>query len=158
MKALISVVALTFSFSLFATPIKTCDTVLQMPEEAPIRSRFVVNEVNGKLSATVTQMVEGETVSYEDSATVGDFQVKEGLNEETDPEGLNSAEALVVHAMTVEGLGFKSGINLSKVRAAKVFTIGEVTNMGGTAIIEARDARGKLLGSFLGGFLVSPCK
>jgi hypothetical protein len=53
---------------------------------------------------------------------------------------------------------FTTGINLKKVDSAWVFTIGEVTNMGGTSIVEARDAKGKTLGSFLGGFLVSPCK
>jgi hypothetical protein len=159
MKNLITLIVLSFSMNLFAAPIKTCNTVLKVPEEAPIPSTFVINEVDGKLSATVTQKIEGETTSYEDTAAVGDFTVREGLNEETDPDsGLNNAELLVVHAMSVESLGLKSGIVLSKVRGAKVFTIGEFTNMGGTAIVEARDGKGKILGSYLGGFLVSPCK
>lgn len=158
MKTLMTISLLSLSLNLFAAPIKTCKTVLQMPEETPIPSTFVINQVDGKLSATIIQKIEGETVSYQDTASVGDFPVREGLTEESDPDGLNTAENLVIHAMSVEGLGLKSGINLSKVRAAKVFSIGEVTNMGGTAIVEARDGKGKLLGSYLGGFLVSPCR
>jgi hypothetical protein len=155
----LTLIALAFSLNSFATSIKTCNTVLQMPEETPIPSKFEINELNGKLSATITQKIDGQTVSYEDSASFGEFAVREGLSEESDPDsGLNPAELLIVHAMSVESLGLKSGIILSKVRAARVYTIGEVTNMGGTAIVEARDGKGKLLGSYLGGFLVSPCK
>ncbi len=158
MKIILVLITLSLSLSIFAAPIKTCNTVLQMPEETPIPSKFEINEVDGKLSATITQKIEGETVSYQDIASFGEFTVREGLTEESDPEILNTAENLVVHAMSVESLGLKSGIVLSKVRSAKVYTIGETTNMGGTAIVEARDGKRKLLGSYLGGFLVSPCK
>lgn len=158
MKTIFTFALLVLSLQSFSATIKTCNTVLKMPEEAGIPSKFEILEVEGKLSAMITQKIEGETVSYEDTATVGDFAVREGLTEESNPEELNLAENLVVHAMSVESLGLKSGIVLSKVRSAKVFTIGEVTNMGGTAIVEARDSKNKLLGSYLGGFLVSPCK
>lgn len=158
MKTIIALIAIAFSFHLFATPIKTCSTVLQIPEEDAIPSKFEIFESNGSLTAAVTQKIEGETVSYSEKASVSDHAVQAGLSAETESETLNPAEALVVHAMVLEGLGMKSGVNLSKVRGARVFTIGEFSNMGGTAIVEARDIKGKTLGSYLGGFLVSPCK
>jgi hypothetical protein len=163
MKPIVVVMFLSISSSVFAGTVKTCNTVLSLPEETPIPSRFEVIETNGVFKAVVTQKVEGQTNSYEDTATIGDYTVREGLSENTAPEGLNKAEALVVHAMTLENDPvfegrIKSGVDLKKVRAAKVYTIGEVTNMGGTAIVEARDSKGKGLGSYLGGFLISPCK
>ncbi len=53
---------------------------------------------------------------------------------------------------------YSTGIDLYKVRSAKMFTIGDRTNMGSSTIIEAKDANGQVIGSFLGGFLISPCK
>ena len=53
---------------------------------------------------------------------------------------------------------YKTGIDLKKVRSAKVYTIGDADEMVSTAIVETKDANGKLLGSFVGGFLVFPCK
>jgi hypothetical protein len=152
------ILATLFSSSLFAGTIKTCSTTLEMPEMPAIPSKFEIIEEGGTLKAKVTQKVEGETSSYDDTATLAEYSVREGLTEESNPEELNAGENLVVHAMTLEGMGMSSGVSLKKVRYAKVYTIGEVTNMGGTAIVEARDSKNKLLGSYLGGFLVSPCK
>ncbi len=151
------------SFSAFAAPVKTCNTILSMPGETPVPTKIEIIEEGGKFKARITQTVEGQTNSYDDTATIGDFPVREGLTETTEAEDLNPAETLVVHAMTLENDPvfegkIRSGVALKKVRAAKVYSVGEVTNMGGTAIVEARDSRGKALGSYLGGFLVSPCR
>lgn len=158
MKITTILVTLTLTFSSFAGTIKTCKTVLSMPEAPSIPSKFEVVDTNGVLKAVVTQTVEGETSSYEDTASVAEFTVREGLTSESDPELLNSGENLVVHAMTLQEMGMKSGVALHKIRSATVYTIGEVTNMGGTAIVEGRDSKNRPLGSYLGGFLVSPCK
>ncbi len=161
MKNILILLALSLSLNLFAAPIKTCNTILQVPDEVPMPSKFEINDVNGELKATITQKFEGQTTSFEEKASVGDYSVRESLKPfdiGSNPDGPNLAENLVVHAMTVEPMGMKSGIVLSKVRSAKVYFIGEMAEMGGTAIVEARDGKGKLLGSYLGGFLVSPCK
>lgn len=149
---------LVMNCSAFAGTIKTCKTVLSLPETDPVPSTFEIVDTNGALKSVITQTVEGQTNTYEDSATVAVFPVRDGLNTESDPEALNEAENLVVHAMVLEEMGMKSGIALRRVRSATVYTIGEVTNMGKTAIVEARDSKNKTLGSYLGGFLVSPCK
>ncbi len=163
MKTMMTTILLGFSLTAISAPIKTCNTNLSMPGEADVQTKMEILDVGGKLVARVTQKVGGQTSSYEDTASLADYSVREGLSETTELEGLNPAETLVVHAMTLEndpdfeGM-IKSGVALKKVRAAKIYTVGEVTNMGGTAIVEARDAKNKPLGSFLGGFLVSPCK
>ncbi len=151
------------SFNALAAPVKTCNTTLSMPGETPVPTKMEIIEVEGKLVAKVTQKVDGQTVSYEEAASVADFPVREGLTETSEVENLNTAETLVVHAMTLENDPvfegkIRSGVALKKVRSARVYTVGETTNMGGTAIVEARDAKNKALGSYLGGFLVSPCK
>jgi hypothetical protein len=51
-----------------------------------------------------------------------------------------------------------SGVDLKKVQVVKIYTIGKVTGMGSATVVEALDKDKKFLGSFLGGFLVSPCK
>jgi hypothetical protein len=160
MKSLIVSAMLTLSLNAMATPLITCNTVLSFPDSEPVPSKF---ELMADNVARVTQKVDGHTSSYEDTYTASVYVVRKGLTENTDVEGLNPAEALIVHAMILENDPdlegqFTTGINLKKVDSAWVFTIGEVTNMGGTSIVEARDAKGKKLGSFLGGFLVSPCK
>lgn len=163
MKTTMTALILGLSLSAMAAPVKTCNTSLSMPGETPVPTKMEIFDVGGKLSAKVTQTVEGQTSSYEDSATSADYPVREGLTETTEVEDLNPAESLVVHAMTLENDPvfegkLKTGVALKKVRAAKIYTVGEATNMGGTAIVEARDARGKALGSYLGGFLISPCR
>ncbi|MES2528352.1 MAG: hypothetical protein V4598_14795 [Bdellovibrionota bacterium] len=148
------------SFNVFAAPVKTCSTVLSMPGEASIPTKFEMMEGG---VAVVTQKIEGESSSYEDKYVVEVNTVREGLTENSDDEALNTAEKLIVHAMTLENDPvfegkLRTGVKLKNVRSAKVYLIGEVTNMGGTAVVEASDKNGKALGSFLGGFLISACK
>jgi hypothetical protein len=163
MKFFVAAALLSFSVGALATPVKTCNTTLSMPGETPVPTKMEILEVDGKLIAKITQKVDGQTSSYEDTAAMADYSVRAGLTETVNPEGLNPAEILIVHAMTLENDPvfegkIRSGVALKKVRGAKVYTVGEVTNMGGTAIVEARDAKNKALGSYLGGFLVTPCK
>lgn len=155
---LIILMTAALTSSVFAGTIKTCKTVLSFPEAEPVPSTFEIVDTDGVLKTIVTQTVEGQTNTFEDTATVGVFSVREGLSTESDPETLNRAENLVVHAMLVRDLGMKSGVALEKVRSATVYTVGEATNMGSVAIVEARDSKNKPLGSYLGGLLVSPCK
>ncbi len=148
------------SINAFAAPVKTCSTFLSMPGEPSIPSKF---EMMANGVAVVTQKIEGETSSYEDKYVVEVNTVREGLTEATEIEGLNNAERLIVHAMTLENDPvfegkLRTGVKLKKISSATVYTIGEVTNMGGTAVVEASDKNGKALGSFLGGFLISSCK
>jgi hypothetical protein len=88
-------------------------------------------------------------------ASILDQVVRKGLTKDTDPytSNLNIAEGLIVHAMTMESDplfagNFSSGINLKKVRSGRVYLIGEPTDMGMTAVVEAKDEQGKTLGSY----------
>lgn len=145
--------------------LKSCSTVLSMPGESQsIKSDFKVLTEAGRLSALITQTdSEGHVSSYSDIASIVEQKVRAGLNGTEDSEKLNLAENLITHAIMItedpimEGT-MSAGLDLRKVRSAKVYTIGEVTNMGLAAIVEAKDESGKNLGSFFGGFLVSPCK
>jgi hypothetical protein len=147
--------------------VKSCSTVLTMPEETKkVETQIDIYKINSSLTATVTQKSDGQSGSYDDDVQVEELQVQAGLtpddiNEKIDD--LNLAERLIVHALSltedpVFKNTFNAGLELRKVRSAKIYTIGKPTSMGLTAIVEAKDESGKNLGSFLGGFLVSGCK
>ena len=165
---LISAISL-LSFSAMAgekTLIKICSTELAFPGETQIiKTKFEFHRnVDKTLSATTIQLIDGELVSETEVASIVKNSVRPGLvGELNDDETLNLAEQLISHAMLLsedpmfEGV-FSAGIDLKKVRSAKIYTIGEATNMGQSAIVEAKDQNGKILGSFLSGMLVHPCK
>lgn len=158
------------SLSTFAAdqnPVKTCVTTLTMPgSPLLIETQIDVFKNADIFTATVTQKSSenGQTSSYEDTAEVVEEKVQAGLSADLeDTDNLNLAEKLIVHALVltedpIMENAYSAGFDLRKVRSAKVFTIGKPTNMGLTAIVEAKDESGKDLGSFFGGFLVSPCK
>lgn len=161
------ILATSFSVSISAKElIKSCSTILTMPEEInKVETQIDIFRTDSLLQATITQTSEGLSNTYDDEAQFADLKVRAGLlpdiNQEI--ENLNLAERLIVHALTLtEDPIFKNtlnaGFDLRKVRSAKVYTIGKPTNMGLTAIVEAKDELGKDLGSFLGGFLVNACK
>lgn len=159
--------ATSFSTSISAKElIKSCSTTLTMPEETnTIETQIDVFKSDSLLEATISQNAVGQSSAYNDEAQLVELQVRVGLfpdiNQEI--ENLNLAERLIVHALTLtEDPIFENSLNagfdLRKVRTAKVYIIGKPTNMGLTAILEAKDEFGKNLGSFLGGFFVSACK
>lgn len=163
MKTTIVLIALIASSPLFAAPVKTCNAVLRMPDSPAIPTTVEISDNNGTLEAITTQKVDGQSVSTTDSATLFEETVRANLSKDSDPDDLNHAESLVVHAMLMESDPvfqgtFKSGIALKKVRSAKVYVVGESTNMGNMSVVEAKDEKGKTLGSFIGGFLVAPCR
>ncbi|MGZ3770991.1 MAG: hypothetical protein ACXVCP_15500 [Bdellovibrio sp.] len=172
--SLISLFLVLTSFSAFAQGqgkklIKTCSTVLVMPGNPDeIETKIEIFKKGDSFTATVTQKIEGQQESYEDVAEVAEHQIQEGLKKDNDEsgqniDGLNLGESLIVQAMTLtqdpsmEGK-FNAGFDLKKVSSAKVYTVGKPTHMGLTAIVEAKDKSGKALGSFFGGFVVTPCK
>lgn len=163
MKKLILTLAITLTTSAFASEIiKTCKTTVLVPEEGTFATQIDVIKDGSKYSAKVTQ----DAGTYvENKVSISEHKVRKGLDLSTDPDSsnLNQAESIVLHAMTLEEDpvfegAFSSGIDLKKVRSAKVFVIGETGNMGMSAIVEAKDESGKIIGSFLGGFLLSACQ
>jgi hypothetical protein len=158
------VMATITSYSALASEqknIKSCSTELTMPEsEIKVQMKIDIIANDKILKAVVTQ----NGMSYEDEATIESDVVKAGLNGNLDDvDSLNLAEKLITHAMALtedpimKGT-FSAGLDLHAVRSAKIYNVGTPTNMGMTAIVEAKDENGKDLGSFFGGFLVTPCK
>jgi hypothetical protein len=120
----------------------------------------VKKDANNNLTGTVDTM--GFESEYE-HVKASTHSVRKGLASELlDLDGLedlNFGEQIVLHAMAVEELEMSSGIDLKKVRSITVYHfVEEGVNIGMLAIAEARDQDGKVMGSFMGGFLVAPCK
>ena len=153
-----------FALNLNAAPIKVCDTVLTMPGETPVPMLVEVFKVNNSYEAKVTQTFDGGVSVQTEVVTLSAHSIQPNLNSSMiEEENLNLAEGLIVHAMFLSedptfGGAFTAGFDLKKAASAKVYQIGESGNMGAVAILEAFDSQKKPLGSFLGGFLLSPCK
>ena len=163
---LISAISLISFSAMAAGPklLKSCTTIVQMPgEPQKIPTKIdIVALPNNTLSAITTQKVKGKLVSQSEVSSIGKFKIRPGVNPEQDGPAYNFAEQLIAHAMMMTsdpdfGGIFSAGLDLRKVRYATVFTSGDA-EMGASAIVEARDVNGNILGSFLGGFLVHPCK
>ena len=110
-------------------------------------------------AAEITQ--EGGTLT--ETVDVLENTVRAGININSELEKLNPVERVIAHAMILTEdpilAGTQgAGLDLKLIRSAKVYTIGATDGMGVFAIVEARNKSGKTLGSFVGGFLVSPCK
>ncbi|MBC7427929.1 MAG: hypothetical protein H7336_04900 [Bacteriovorax sp.] len=144
--------------------VKSCLTTLSMPDSGDkVETKIDIVKEGTTLKAIVTQ--NGNT--YKDVAVVEADSVQAGLNagqlETAEIDSMNLAERLITHAIAItedpimEG-AFSVGLELKDVRSATVYSVGIAGNMGMTAIVEAKDGSGKDMGSFLGGFLVSPCK
>lgn len=166
MKTMILAAVMVLSSSAFAQDdvVKECSvTMKQLESNKTVDMTIKVIAKGNVMSAVITQTADGMTSSYNDVAEVQEEKVRENLTAQSNPDDLNQAEGLVVHAMTLseepvlQG-AYSAGIDLKKVRSAKMYTVGKKTNMGSSTIVEARDENNQVLGSFLGGFLVSPCK
>lgn len=166
MKSMILTGLIMLSSSAFAQDVvlKECTVSMQQFESGKIVDMTIkVISKGTSLSAVVTQTIDGISGSYSDVAEIQEQSVRANLTAQSNTNDLNQAEALIVHAMMLtedpvfDG-AFSAGLDLKQVRFAKMFTVGEKTNMGSSTILEARGASNQILGSFLGGFVVTPCK
>jgi hypothetical protein len=137
----------------------------QFDSEKMVDMTLRVLQGNAGLEGEITQTLNGTTTVSHDKAKIYEAKVREGLSPATDPynDTLNQAELVVAHAMALTSdpqLGgmFSAGLDLSKVRSAKVYQIGPDTPLGATVIFEARDASGETLGSLMDALIVSPCR
>ena len=150
-----------------------CKTTLPSVEDgvAPVDMKIEIVSGAGSVKARITEYIVGGSVAFEDTVVISEHFVRDNLISNTAVDGLrllelenlNFAERLLAHAFfLVEDPEFENifqvGFDLNSVQAATVYTVGEPTNMGGVAIFVARDSLGRDLGSFLGGFTVSPCR
>jgi hypothetical protein len=166
------VLTLSLGFSLAQASesiIKDCNTTLtdldtNEKKDYVITVLSTENGPQGYSEEVSTGVVENlnQTRIIEDS-------VRENLNQidlesdELDTANLNAVERLILHAIFItsdESLNeyFSAGMDLTKVRSAKVYLLSDLDIYGSLAIVEAKDAEGKPLGSFFGGLAVTPCK
>ena len=145
-----------------ADVVTTCAFTIKIPENTKVvPTTYQIIKDGEKLTAITTQIVDGTSLKLpEESVEVADYAVRSDLKSET--ENMNPAERLIAGTMEFLanpdiGSSFSVGLDLKAVRHAKVFQIGQFTNMGGSAIIEAQDADGKALGSFVTGFMPFAC-
>ncbi len=150
------------SISLWATAetVKVCDTTISFEGKVQQFVMKVNSNVNSQFSGEI-QVTDIEVIRYEkvEKAT---YQVREGLSsnilDTNRIDDLNKGEQFVVHAMAIEKL-MSSGIDLKAIHIIDIYKfIEENVNIGITAFAEASDIEGKIMGSFMGGFFVSPCK
>lgn len=161
----IAIATFTFAAHSFAaeTVVKECSTTINSPEGgAPLQLNVkIMSKEDKTVYAKIVENDGKNTSTYDDTAEISEGSVRENLN--VDGDDLNDAERLIAHALNVSKDPvlkklFSTGIDLTKVRSAKMYLVGERTKFGSATIVEAKDANGKDLGSFLGGFLIGACK
>lgn len=154
-------VCLSHSFA--GEVIKTCRSNITFDQITIPTKVSIIKKGNSFYSKTV-QIIERTPITLpSQEVRVLNQPVQAGLTGNLsyeEIEKLNDAENLVSHAMWFsQEFGDSTGVDLKKIRSAKVFKlIADRREIGSFSIIEAKDKNGKILGSFIGGFLVSPCK
>ena len=155
---IIALGSLILSVAAHANLIKTCDTVLKT-DDSEVAMKIEIFKRANKFSAEISQ--EGGTLT--ETVDVVENTVRTGITIDSELEKLNPVERIIAHAMILTEdpilAGTQSaGLDLKLVRSAKVYMIVATDGMGVFAIVEARNQSGKALGSFVGGFVVGPCK
>jgi hypothetical protein len=161
---LFSLVCAISTFASASEIVKTCNMTLKIPGNSKVipTTIQIIKTDDQQLTAKTTQIVDGKSVELPiEEATIADFSVRENLTSKS--SDLNEAESLISGtidflAMPDVGNQFSVGLDISKIRQARVFKVGKFTNMGGTAIIEARDGKQNDLGSFVTGFIPFACE
>lgn len=145
--------------------IKTCKTSLRSldNEDLVIQATIKIIKRGDSYVARLTQNVQGHSQEFEQKTLISEDSVRAGLTGDEDADTLNTSEKLIVHAMSLEAIDpekkvFDAGLDLSAVRSAKVYNFSKEGEMGMISVVEAKDEKGLVLGSFFGGFMVSPCK
>ncbi len=154
--------------------VKTCEAELRTPDSrsnVSLSIQFVIE--NGKLYSRSMELINGFSRRRDmlsEPAEMSEYEVREGLSsrsmESPEFQGMNEGEKIMAHAFYVSAHPntrdfSNAGLDLAAVRFVRVYGMGfqsEQNNMGRSAVVEAKDARGNDLGSFLGGFFLAPCK
>ena len=161
MRNLVCLYTLVLSLSVFgqAKVFKSCDSTINFDGKTQDFSLRVYKDASGNFSGEV-EVSGGEVLEY-DEVTINTFSVRAGLTGdfvETEDNELNAGERFVSHAMVIDAF-MPSGIKLKEIREVTINEfVEQAANIGITAFAEAKDSKGKDLGSFMGGFLVSACK
>lgn len=153
---------LTASFSLQAGVVKTCKTVMELVDDK-IPTEIIISKNGDALKSLMKQTVDGRVSELEDTVNVGEYVIEKVISDldSDDIDSLNKGEKYISHALSVVGdiPGQNAGLPLKEVKFVKVYELnGEAGDMFRLAIIEAYSKSRKNIGSFVGGFLVSPCK
>jgi hypothetical protein len=148
------------------TTIKTCNTSVpsvDVPNTVVEMSIVITANDLGELKAEITKTTPDKVENVTQQVVLSEGAVRADLTMESDATNLNAAEQMVSHAMMLTedpsfmGI-YSTGFDLHQVRSAKVYLLGAAAKFGRPALVEARDANNNLLGTYLGGFLISPCK
>ena len=159
---LLGIGLLTVSGARAAELVKTCATEFRLPDASsgiPTRFQFYREEPGYRVH--YTQSFDGVEWPATEPAQLREFAVRGDLTPDTAPDGLNDAEKLLVLAMDYYR-GYRGSddvrIDFSKVKRAKVYSVGREPGPEASSVVDAFDAQGRLLGSFFGGRIVVPCR
>lgn len=145
-----------------APVIKSCDADLTFPGSPRSEMASRIYRDGNALRAQLTIKQDSEENTLTESVTVFSGAVRADLNPD-EAANLTDAELFIAHAIAyteepeLASLA-KLPFDLKAVRFATVYQIGERTDMGAPAVIDAFDQDKKLLGTFFGGFYVAVCR
>lgn len=158
--SLVLIAGAIFSSTSFAqNVVKTCKAELSIPGEKAIPTLISIIQKDSGYIAITKQIIDGVTEETEEQSGIDTYTVRAGLS--PDSQNMNLAELFISSAdMMVSKVGpiLNFEFDLKSIRYAKLYQVGEVTEVGGTVIIEATDENGKDLGTFVGGFIPFVCE
>lgn len=150
-----AVLFLFVSLSAYSKVIKTCTSD---SHDSYGHYEIEISELNGKYSAVIELSINGTADSVEGAVQKREGKVQAGITADTDMN-LSYVEEVIKTAMEIEELtGTSTGIDLKKVRFARVYIFEVPANLATKFLVEVKDKKGNDLGSFLTGMLVSPCQ
>src|SRR5690349_20277971 len=115
--------------------IEQCKTTIVAPDKSAsvdMKIDIVMSDI--LLASRIYQKIAGTESVYSDNVYISWDSVRPGLTPDA-KESLNTAEALIVHAMAMENEPvfkghFSSGLDLTAVRWARMYRVGKQTRMG----------------------------
>mgnify|MGYP000932275116 CR=1 FL=1 len=161
---LASSVAALASSPLAGEGFKTCAFKMYVPgQDVGVPTVIQITKIDSRLVAKIRQSVHGRVIEFShENTNISEFSVHENLQATT--KKLNTAESIIRQTQMILDDPDNEGVisvrfNLSLIRSAKLYQIGKfsLTDMEGAVIVEARDAFGQELGSFLTGFTITDC-
>lgn len=124
----------------------------------------ILSKSDGSKYAKIKRKDRGGTFTQTEPVEILEEKVREGLHSDSNLKKLNIAERYIAFTMDIVsdpelGRYFTAGLDLKKVRSAKLYLMGDPT-LGATrmALIEAKDENNELLGTFFSSLFIAPCQ
>jgi len=167
MKTIIGILAVSLVFSAHAKAEIKCEADFSVLEPGAIVKVQITDETKPKVSGSLN--IAGQVLEFKDEKVL-DFNVRQNINflSDADDLDLNPGEQRVALMQTYladpelkSELKLDLSFDLKDVASVRIYDLGgdaETNMMGGSPLVDFKNAKGELLGRFMQGLILSVCK